>query len=188
MPSWLIWAIVIVVLIVIAAVVISMTSKRRASQRRERAEELRQEASAHASGLTESQRQTEELRAKADLAKAEARRAEERAATAATGHQVNQAAYEDKLREADKLDPDVNTRAKDYEPDVWSDSRSETVDGGSAGTATSASSTSTSTSGASHNAEGDAPTAPTSSGTSTTEPQSSTGPRHADTQRDPSGT
>jgi hypothetical protein len=127
MPTWLIWVIVVVVVLVIAALVIAMAGKRRTEQRRGRAEELRQEASAHASGLSESQRQADELRAKADLAKTEAERLEERAATAEQGHQVEQAGYEDKLREADRLDPEVDHKAADYSPDVWNDESSDTA-------------------------------------------------------------
>lgn len=128
MPTWLIWVIVIVVVLVIAAAVVSMTGKRRTEHRRGRAEELRQQAAGQASGLTESQRQAEERRAEAELAQAEASRAEERAATAEQGHQVEQAGYEDKLREADRLDPEVDHKAGQYEPDVWNDERAETSD------------------------------------------------------------
>jgi FtsZ-interacting cell division protein ZipA len=125
MPTWLIWAIMIVVVIVVVAALVSVTGKRRSGQRHERAEELRQEATSQAAGLSESERQAEELRAKADLARSEAQRAEEQAANAEQGHQVEQAGYEDKLREADRLDPEVDHRAPDYEPDVWSEERSE---------------------------------------------------------------
>ena len=118
MPTWLIWVIVIVVVLVVIAAVVSMMNKRRTEQRRTRAEALRQEATAQASGLTESERQAEELRAKADLAKAEAQKVEQQAATAEQGHQVEQASYEDKLREADRLDPDVDHRATEYQPDL----------------------------------------------------------------------
>lgn len=134
MPTWLIWLIVIVVVVAIIAAVLLMMRKRRTEQNRARAGELRQEASTHAGTLTESQRHADELRAEADLAKAEAARAEERAARAHQSHQVDQAAYEDKLRTADKLDPEVNTRAKDYEPDVWNDERSESAPVADSGT------------------------------------------------------
>jgi uncharacterized coiled-coil DUF342 family protein len=125
MPTWLIWVIVIVVVVLVIAAAVSFTGRRRTGIRRERAEELRQEASTQAAGLTESHRQAEELRAKADLAQAEAERAQARAATAEQGHQVEQAGYEDKLREADHLDPEVDDKAGDYEPDVWNDERTE---------------------------------------------------------------
>lgn len=125
MPTWLIVVIVIVVVVVIAALVFSMASKRRTEQHRARAEELRQEASVQASGLTESRREAEQRRAEAELARTEAERTEQRAAAAEQGHQVEQADYEDKVREADRLDPDVDHEGQDYEPDVWNDERTE---------------------------------------------------------------
>jgi flagellar biosynthesis/type III secretory pathway M-ring protein FliF/YscJ len=125
MPTWLIWVIVIVVAVLIVAALVAMAGKRRTAQRGERAQELREEATTHASGLPESHRQAEELRAKADLARAEAERAEDRAADAEQGHRIEQAGYEDKLREADRIDPQVDHRADDYEPDVWNDERSD---------------------------------------------------------------
>jgi hypothetical protein len=127
MPTWLIWVIVIVVVVVIAAAVFSMAGKRRIEQRRTRAGELRQEATGQAAGLTESQRQAEEARAQAELARAEAERAAERASKAEESHDVEQAGYEDKLREADRLDPSVDHKAPDYEPDIWDDERSEST-------------------------------------------------------------
>jgi FtsZ-interacting cell division protein ZipA len=127
MPAWLIWVIVIVVIVVIAAALFAMIGKRRSVQKRERAEELRQEATTQASGLSESQRQAEELRAKADLARAEAQRAEHQAANAEQGHRVEQASYEDKLREADRLDPEVDHKAGDYQPEAWNDQRPQTT-------------------------------------------------------------
>ena len=125
MPTWLTWVIAIVIALIVIGALASMISKRRTEQRRTRAEELRAEASEKAGGLAESQRSADEARAKADLAAAEAERAREQAARAEQGHQVEQASYEGKLREADKLDPEVNTRAKDYEPSVWNDQSSE---------------------------------------------------------------
>jgi hypothetical protein len=115
--------------------VVSLTGKRRTEQRRERAEQLRDEASTHAAGLSESERQAEELRAKAELARSEAARAEERAANAEQGHLVEQAGYEDKLREADRLDPEVDVESTDYQPDVWNDERSETSGAAASGDA-----------------------------------------------------
>ncbi len=126
MPTWLIWVIVIVVVVVIVAAVVRLTGRRRTEQHRVRAEQLRDEASTHAAGLAESERQAEDLRAKAELARSEAARAEERAANAEQGHRVEQAGYEDKLREADRLDPEVDVKSSEYEPDVWNDERSET--------------------------------------------------------------
>jgi hypothetical protein len=128
MPTWLIWVIVIVVVVLAVAAIASITNKRRTEQHRARADELRTEASSQAGGLTESQRAAEEAKAKADLAETEAERAREQAASAEQSHQVEQASYEDKLREADQLDPEVNTRSKDYEPSVWNDENTSPQD------------------------------------------------------------
>lgn len=124
MPTWLIWVIVVVGVLVVAYLAITLGRNRRAEQRRSEAAELRQDASAHSSALTESKRQAEEAKAEADLAKAEAARAQERAAAADQAHQVDQAAYEDKVRTADQVDPDVDTKSEDYQPDAWSRSES----------------------------------------------------------------
>jgi hypothetical protein len=126
-PAWLIWLIVIVVVVLAAVALYAATSKRRTEKRRERADALREEASTHAATLPESQREAEEARAKADLARTEAQRAEQEAATAEQGHRIEQASYEDKLREADRLDPDVDHKAPDYEPDVWNDEGTDTA-------------------------------------------------------------
>jgi hypothetical protein len=121
MPTWLIWLIVIVVILLIVAAIVAFMNRRRTAMRRGRAEELRTEASTHAGALPESQRQSDELRAKADLAEAEAERTREQARRAERAHEVEQASYEDKVREADRLDPDVNTRDDDYRPEAWDD-------------------------------------------------------------------
>lgn len=123
MPTWLTWLIVIVVVVLIVGALVALTGRRRSERHRERAEQLRDEASTHAAALPESERQAEELRAKADLARAEATRAEARAADAEQGHRIEQASYEDKIREADRLDPEVDDQDQRYEPDVWNDER-----------------------------------------------------------------
>jgi hypothetical protein len=177
MPTWLIWVIVIVVVLVLIAALVSMTSKRRTVQRHERAEQLRQEASTRASGLAESQRQAEELRAKADLAQTEAERLEERAADAEQGHRIEQAGYEDKLREADRLDPEVDHKARDYEPDVWDDERSESTTAATPSTSARPETTGGTTS--------DTTTETTQSPTSRTD-ETTTGARHAASPEDTS--
>jgi len=54
--------------------------------------------------------------------------------TAEQGHAVEEATYEDKLREADRVDPGVNDRSSDYQPDVWNDERSESTTSSGSGT------------------------------------------------------
>ena len=121
MPTWLIWVIVIVVVVVIVARDRRDGRKRRTEQRRIRAEELRQEASAQASGLTESQRSGRGAARQGRPGPGRGRAGRGAGGDAEQGHQVEQAGYEDKLREADRLDPEVDHKSADYEPDVWND-------------------------------------------------------------------
>ena len=51
------------------------------------------------------------------MARAEAARAEQDAAQAQQGVQVEEARVEDRVRAADDVDPDVDTRSDDYRPD-----------------------------------------------------------------------
>jgi len=120
---WL-WIILAVVVVIAIVAIVAMANKKRTEQHRVQAEELRTQANSQAGGLTESQRAADEARAQAELAQAEAERAADRARAAEQGHQVEQATYEDQLREADRVDPDVDTRSADYQPSVWSDETS----------------------------------------------------------------
>ncbi len=111
--------IILVVVVVIALAVVGMvvargTKKREAA--RAQAEELRSDPVASGAGVhdanLEAQRAAEEaerLRREAEQAEAQARRAEQ-------GVTVEQARQEDQLREADRVDPDVNPKSDDYDP------------------------------------------------------------------------
>ena len=93
-----------------------MSRKRKAEQQRAHAEELRTQAATRAPDLQQSSLQAREAEAQAQLKKAEAERAEVEAERARQGHTVEQARHEDVLREADRVDPDVNHRSDDYTP------------------------------------------------------------------------
>ena len=93
-----------------------MSRKRKAEQQRAHAEELRTQAATRAPDLQQSSLQAREAEAQAKLKRAEAERAEVEAEQARQGHAVEQARHEDVLREADRVDPDVNHRSADYAP------------------------------------------------------------------------
>jgi hypothetical protein len=93
-----------------------MARKRKVAQQRAHAEELRTQAATQSSDLEESHRRTREAEAQAQLKQAEAERAAREAEQARQGHTVEQARQEEVLREADRVDPDVNHRADDYSP------------------------------------------------------------------------
>jgi hypothetical protein len=124
MSGALIWVIVVVVVLVLIAVIVgivSMSRKRREAAHRERAEELREHAATQATGLQQHDARAKETEARAAQAKAEAERkqaeaqrleaeAEERR-RAADEHREQ---HHETLREADEVDPDVDTRHDEY--------------------------------------------------------------------------
>jgi FtsZ-interacting cell division protein ZipA len=111
----IIWILVAIVVVVAIVGVALAASKRRgtakAEHRRHEAEQLREDAVAGASGLTASRAQAQEARAEAEVARARATEAERRAA-------MDEATVEDRVREADQVDPDVDHRAEDYQPEA----------------------------------------------------------------------
>lgn len=117
--SQVVWTVVIVVavLILIGLVVGSMRKKSLADNRAQ-AGQLREQADTRAAVLPDDRARAEQAEAQAERARLEAQRAEEQAATARAEVAQEQALHEDRIRAADRLDPDVDHRAEDYSPDV----------------------------------------------------------------------
>jgi uncharacterized membrane protein YdfJ with MMPL/SSD domain len=121
MPSWLIWVIVAIVVIAVIAAVVVASNKKKQERNRTRAGELREQAAAQASGLQQREAQAKETDAKAAMARAEAdRKQAEAERLEAEAHERHQTAagyreqHVDNLRQADELDPDVDTRSDEY--------------------------------------------------------------------------
>lgn len=110
-------AIVLVLLAIFALVLKSMREKSREADRA-KAGELRDSANVQASGLPDARARAEQAEVEAERARQEAARAEERANAAKTGVAHEEAAQEDRIRAADRLDPDVDHTADDYAPEV----------------------------------------------------------------------
>jgi hypothetical protein len=111
------WVILIVVVLVIAAAAAyALMGNRGAQARREQAAHLRDEAAEKAAAVEASRRQAQEADARAEVARAEAERAEQEAARSRDAVSYEEARVEDRVRTADGLDPDVDTRAADYRP------------------------------------------------------------------------
>jgi hypothetical protein len=111
------WVIlIVVVVVVVGAAAYALMGNKRTSARREQAEQLRSEAAENTAALEASQREAQEAAARAEVARAEAERAEQEALRARQGADYEQAKVEDRVREADRLDPDVDTRSADYRP------------------------------------------------------------------------
>jgi FtsZ-interacting cell division protein ZipA len=110
----------IVVVVLLALVVVGLLAraagKKRTEQHRGQANVLRSEAAAHASTVQDSQLRAQEAEADAERKRVQAERAAAEAARAKQGAQVEQAGHEDRIREADRIDPDVNHQSDDYQP------------------------------------------------------------------------
>jgi hypothetical protein len=104
----IIWVLVAIVVVAALVGVAMMASRRRGTAK---VEQLREDAVAGASGLTSS-------RAEAQEARAEAEAAQNRAAQAQQGAAMDEAVVEDRVREADRIDPDVDHQADDYRPET----------------------------------------------------------------------
>jgi len=123
MPSWLIWVIVAIIVIAVIAAVVAASTKRKREQNRTRAAELREQAAAQATGVQQREAHARETEARAAQARAEADRKQaeaERLEAEARDRHETAAGYRDQhaenLRQADELDPDVDTKHDGYEP------------------------------------------------------------------------
>lgn len=113
------WIIVIIVAVIVIAALIAgvmAARRRRLKQRAAQAAELRSAAMGQRPDIGTARREATESDANARLARAEADRAEEEAERSRRALAQEEAAHEDRLREADRLDPEVDHRSEDYEP------------------------------------------------------------------------
>jgi FtsZ-interacting cell division protein ZipA len=115
----------IVLIIVIAVIVLALIglaawlgARKKKIQRHEQAESIRREATAEAGGIHESHVRAKEAEANAEQARLEAQRAEQEAARAHQGVSQERALQEERIREADRLDPNVDHKSDEYSPDT----------------------------------------------------------------------
>jgi len=117
--SQIVWMIVLaVVIIALIGLLGFVMNKKKMERNRARAGGLRSEAGAAATEIPAAQVRAREAEARAERVRLEAQKAEEEAARANQALSTEQARYEDRVREADRLDPDVDHRARDYQPDT----------------------------------------------------------------------
>ena len=113
--------IIVVALLVLLAVIAFVVARSRKKARQHQAAEasrLRQEAQQHAATIPESQVRAKEAEVQAERARIEAQRAEQQAREAHVAATQQEAEHEARIREADRLDPHVDTRSQDYTPDT----------------------------------------------------------------------
>jgi uncharacterized protein HemX len=121
--STVVW-IVVAVLVLLALAALAVVAMRKRKERevaaqRTQAEELRSEAATvSARDATEARVEAKEAEARAERLRLEAERAQDSAAQARQGYDVEQARVEDRIREADRVDPDVDHRSRTYEGEV----------------------------------------------------------------------
>ena len=122
----IIWIVVIAVAaLAIIGLIVSSMRKRSQQDNRARAAEIREQAEAKAAVIPEAQARAEAEEARAEQVRLEAERAEERAREARGAVAQEEALHEDRIRAADRLDPDVDHKAKDYTPGTHAAERTE---------------------------------------------------------------
>ena len=118
--STVVWVVVVVlVLLALAALAAAAMRKRKERElagQRTQAQQLRTEAAtASARDATEARVEAKEAEARAERLRLEAERAQESAAQARQGYDMEQARVEDRMREADRVDPDVDHQSRSYD-------------------------------------------------------------------------
>ena len=117
----IIWTVVIIVAVLaLIAFIVSAMRKKSQHTKETRAAELRQEAQQRAAVIPDAQVRAKESEAEAERKRLEAEQAAERAQAARTEVVQHEASVEEQVREADRLDPNVNHKAGDYAPDTSS--------------------------------------------------------------------
>jgi FtsZ-interacting cell division protein ZipA len=115
---------VVIIILIILAVVLALAliwtaMKRKKDQAgRERASELRSEAADTAAAKREQEARAREAEAEAERVRAQADKLEVRAEQERTSYDMTRAQQENAVREADRVDPDVDHRSSDYQPDL----------------------------------------------------------------------
>ena len=111
--------IIIVVVLVVAAIAAFLINKRNKDAKIAHAEELRSQAASQAqTTIAPAQQDAAEAERKAEEARLQAERAAAEAREAQVAAQQVEAEHEAQVRDADRLDPRVDTRSDDYTPQV----------------------------------------------------------------------
>jgi FtsZ-interacting cell division protein ZipA len=125
--GWIILAVVIVVVVLVALAAWRWQHRREMTAR---AQSLREEARSHAPEVGQNRLQAREAEVRADAARLEAERARREAEAAQTALAQQEAADEDRIRAADRLDPSVDQVADGYRPTSADDQTSAEEDRG----------------------------------------------------------
>ncbi len=116
--KWIIIILIVLAVLLAAALVWSAMKRKKDQVGRERASELRSEAATSAAAKQEQEARAREAEAEAERVRAQADKLEAQAQEQRTSYDMTQARQENAVREADRVDPDVDHRSKEYAPDL----------------------------------------------------------------------
>ncbi len=116
--SWIIVVLIVVAVLLVIALAWMATQRKRDQLGRQRADELRSEAAATAADHPAQEARAREAEAQAEQARARADQLAAQADEQRTSYDMSRAQQEEHLREADKVDPDVDHQSADYAPGV----------------------------------------------------------------------
>jgi FtsZ-interacting cell division protein ZipA len=126
MKTW-VWIVIAIVVILIIAAIVMAAMRKKKEQNRNRAGEIRQQAASQATDVQRREAEARETEARAAQARAQAERLEADAKDKSSTAEQHRNEHLENLQRADEMDPDVNTKSKDYEgPDT---SRTYSSDG-----------------------------------------------------------
>ena len=114
--KWVIIVVIVLAVLLLAGLIAASTKRKKQEVARERAGELRHEATVSDTTRREQEAQARATAAEAERARAEADQLEARAQQDRTAYDQTLAHQEDRIREADRLDPDVDHRDPGYSP------------------------------------------------------------------------
>ena len=114
--KWVIIVVIVLAVLLLAGLIAASTKRKKQEVARERAGEIRHEATVSDTTRREQEAQARATAAEAERARAEADQLEARAQQDRTAYDQTLAHQEDRIREADRLDPDVDHRDPGYSP------------------------------------------------------------------------
>ena len=118
--KWVIIILIVLAVLLAAALIYTAMKRKKNEVARQRAGELRSEAATSAVAKQEQEARAREAAAEAERARAQADKLDARAQAERTSYDQTRAVQEDRLREADRLDPDVDHRDPNYQPGAGS--------------------------------------------------------------------
>jgi FtsZ-interacting cell division protein ZipA len=111
--TWIIVVLIVLAVLLLAALAWTSVRRKRDQVARQRADELRSEAATHAADHPVQEARAREAAAEAERARARADQLSAQARDERVAFDQSQAHHEDRLREADRIDPDVDPHARD---------------------------------------------------------------------------